>query len=101
MKPDYIKLAELGRGEKPFKGYYIPLKEGYFRIMASRLDTEGMVVSINYYGKAGAKKGSAELTRVTEKRQKVEDFEADLARFRKMLEASGITIEMEDLRSEN
>jgi len=97
MKPDYIRLAEIGPGERPYKGYYIPLKEGYFRIMASRLDAEGMVVSINYYGKTGTKQGKAELTRVTEKRQKVEDFEADLASFRKMLEASGISIEMEDL----
>lgn len=97
MKIDYNKLAELEPGERPYKGYHIPLEKGYVRIMASRLDKEGMVVAINYYGKKDESGKMLELTRVTEKRQKPAEFEADLESFRKMLEKSGIAIFIEEL----
>src|SRR3990172_6817764 len=97
MKLDLAKLAELNPGERPYKGYFIPLERGYVRLMASRLDTEGLVVAINYYGKMDDAGENFELNRVNEKRQKVEDFEADLARFRDMLEKSGLHIFIEEL----
>ncbi len=98
MKIDYAKLAEARPGERPYKGYLIPLEKGYVRIMASRLDAEGMVVAVNYYGKVDESGKMMELTRVTEKRQKPEDFEADLESFRKMLEGSGITMFIEEIK---
>jgi hypothetical protein len=97
MEIDFIKLAELKEGERPYKGYYIPLEKGYVRLMSSRLDREGQVVAVNYYGKAGAGGTALELRRVIEKRQKVEDFEADLARFKDLLEKSGLKIFIKEL----
>jgi hypothetical protein len=96
MEIDFIKLAELKEGEKPYKGYYIPLEKGYIRLMSSRLDKEGQVVAVNYYGKTGGGK-ILELHRVVEKRQKVSDFDADLARFKGMIEQAGLQIFISDL----
>ncbi len=97
MKVDYLKLAEIGPGEKPYKGYRIPLEKGYIRLMASKLDKDGMVVAINYYGRLDEKGGSLELNRVTDKRQSVREFEDDLARFKGMIEKSGLSIFIEVL----
>lgn len=97
MEIDFIKLAEAGEGEKPYKGYYIPLEKGYIRLMSSRLDREGHVVAVNYYGKVSKDGAMLELHRVVEKRQMVGDFEADLARFKDLLEKSGLHIFIEAL----
>ena len=97
MKIDYIMLAEVGPGEKPYKGYHIPLEKGYIRLMASKLDKEGMVVAINYYGRLDETGGALELNRVTDKRQTVKEFEDDLARFKGMIEKSGMSIFIEAL----
>jgi hypothetical protein len=97
MKIDYAKLAELREGETPYKGYSIPLERGFIRIMSSKLDKDGMVVAINYYGKIDEKAGKVELNRVTDKRQPVKEFEDDLARFKEMLEKSGLSIFIEEL----
>lgn len=97
MKIDYIKLAELHAGEKPYKGYYVPLEKGYVRLMSSRLDRVGMVVAVNYYGRVTPDGRFIELNRVTDKRQSVEEFEHDLADFRTMLEESGIEMVVEEL----
>lgn len=97
MEFNFLALAEVGEGEKPYKGYFIPLEKGYIRLMASRLDREGMVVAINYYGKSDKDGKVLELNRVNEKRQAVSEFEADLARFKKMLEESGLKIFIEEI----
>lgn len=97
MDIDFRSLAELGEGEKPYKGYYIPLEKGYIRLMSSRLDKEGHVVAVNYYGKVSVDGEILELHRVIEKRQMVGDFEADLARFKDLLEKSGLQIFIEEL----
>lgn len=94
MKVDYEKLAELGPGERPYKAYRIMLEKGYLRLMSSKLDRSGMVVSINYYGRLTEDGGFAELTRVTDKRQSVEEFESDLESFKVMLARSGMTMEV-------
>ena len=97
MDIDFIKLAESGPGEKPYKSYHIPLEKGYVRLMSSKLDRDGMVVAINYYGKLDEKAGKVELNRVTDKRQPVKEFEDDLARFKEMLEKAGLSIFIEEL----
>lgn len=98
MKHDFLSLAEIGEGERPYKAYFIPLEKGYIRMMASRLDRDGMVVAINYYGKTDRSGKMLELNRINEKRQTVSEFEADLARFKKMLEESGLTIFIEEIK---
>ncbi len=97
MDIDYLKLAELALGEKPYKGYNIPLEKGYIRIMSSKLDKEGMVVAINYYGKVDKAGKVYELNPVTDKRQTVEEFEDDLQRFKDMIEKSGLHMFIEEL----
>lgn len=97
MDIDYIELAEVAAGEKPYKGYRIPLEKGYIRLMASKVDREGMVVAINYYGKVDAYGKIIQLNRVVEKRQKMEEFEEDLKRFKAMLERAGLKIYIEKL----
>ena len=97
MDIDYIKLAELVPGEKPYKGYHIPLEKGYIRIMSSKLDKEGMVVAINYYGKVDSSGKVYELNPVTDKRQTVEEFEEDLQKFEEMIEKSGLHMFIEKL----
>ena len=97
MDIDYAELAEVASGEKPYKGYRIPLEKGYIRLMASKIDKDGMVVAINYYGKVDADGKIVQLNRVVEKRQKVEEFEEDLTRFKAMLERSGLKIYIEKL----
>ena len=97
MDIDYIKLAELGHDEKPYKGYYIPLEKGYIRIMSSKLDRDGMVVAINYYGKVDSEGRVYELNSVAEKRQSPDEFEEDLKRFKGMIEGAGIHIFIEEL----
>jgi hypothetical protein len=97
MDIDYLKLAELTPGEKPYKGYHIPLEKGYIRIMSSKLDKEGMVVAINYYGKVDREGKVYELNPVTDKKQTVKEFEDDLKRFKDMIEQSGLHMFIEDL----
>jgi len=97
MDIDYIKLAELVPGDKPYKGYHIPLEKGYLRVMASRLDSEGMVVAVNYYGKVDSEGDIIELNRVASKRQELAEFEDDLESFSLMLEKSGNHIFIEKL----
>ncbi len=97
MDFDLIKLAELGPGDRPLKGYHIPLEKGYIRLMSSKVDPEGMVVAINYFGKVDSEGKLTTLTRVTDKRQTLDEFEADLASFKSMIENSGLTIFIEKL----
>ena len=97
MNIDYLRLAELTPGEKPYKGYSIPLEKGYIRIMSSKLDMEGMVIAINYYGKVDREGKVYELNRVTDKKQTVKEFEDDLKRFKDMIEKSGLQMFIEEL----
>ncbi|MGA2193588.1 MAG: hypothetical protein ABSG42_09475 [Nitrospirota bacterium] len=97
MGIDFVRLSEAGPDERPYKAYSIPLEKGYIRLMSSHLDKDGMVVAVNYYGKVDKEGNITELNRVTDKHQTVEEFEADLARFRKMLEESGLSISIEKL----
>jgi len=97
MNIDYNMLAEMVPGEKPYKGYHIPLEKGYIRIMSSKLDKEGLVVAINYYGKVDNAGKVYELNPVTDKRQTVEDFEDDLLKFKDLIEKSGLHIFIEKL----
>ena len=97
IRPDYVKLAELKPGERPYKGYHAPLERGYVRLMASRLDKEGMVVAVNYYGRVDINGKFIELNRVNEKRQDIGEFEADLKSFSEMLEKSGMKIFVEEI----
>jgi hypothetical protein len=97
MNIDYLRLAELAPGEKPYKGYYIPLEKGYIRIMSSKLDKEGMVVAINYYGKVDREGKVYELNSVSDKRQTVKEFEDDLQRFKDMIEKSDLHMFIEEL----
>lgn len=97
MKIDYIRLAELKPGEKPYKGYRVQLEQGYVRLMASRLDKDGMVVAVNYYGRLDDTGNFAELNRVTDKRQSVAEFEEELASFKTLLKKSGMDMVVEEL----
>lgn len=97
MKINYIELAELRPGERPYKGYRVQLEQGYVRLMASRLDSEGMVVAVNYYGRQDDTGNFAELNRVTDKRQSVEEFEEELASFKALLKESGMDMVVEEL----
>ena len=97
MDIDYIRLAELASGEKPYKGYYIPLEKGYIRVMSSKLDKEGMVVAINYYGKVDRAGKVYELNPVTDKRQSIKEFGDDLQRFKDMIEKSNLQMFIEEL----
>lgn len=90
---------DLGRGERYYKGYFIPGKPGWLRTMVSKQLVDGSIEARNirvFIDNAGHvlwhKPG-------LHKVQSPEDFERDLGEFKHMIEEAGLLIFLQDYSS--
>ncbi|MDA8168504.1 MAG: hypothetical protein M0Z59_02245 [Nitrospiraceae bacterium] len=98
---DLKQFITLEEGESCYKGYMIPGRPNWARVMISKRRTDGLIEAANYMvltddsGKLLWEKPA--LAKV----QSVEDFERDLEEFRKMIEGAGLLIFLEDYANED
>lgn len=97
---DLTQFLEVRGGESYYKGYMIPGKPNWARIMISKQRADGLVEAANFVVFTD-NSGSLLWEKPTlRKIQSPEDFERELAEFRRMIEGAGLLIFIHDYRGD-
>ena len=92
---DYLPLSA---GEKYHKGYMVPGKPGWARIMISKKRADGLIEAANYVIFTNPEGKLLWHKPVLMKIQSESEFERDLEEFRTLIEGAGLLIFIEDYR---
>lgn len=94
------KLLPLAEGERFYKGYFIPGKPGWARVMISKSRSDNSIESLNLVVFTDNEGNILWKKEVLRKKQSKEVFEADLEEFKSILEEAGLLIFIEDYGNE-
>lgn len=95
------QLLSLSEGERYYKGYFIPGKPGWARVMISKVRPDNMIDSLNlvvFTDNEGYILWKKEVLRKT---QPKEEFDSDLREFKHLLEEAGLLIFIENYADES
>ncbi|MDA8173812.1 MAG: hypothetical protein M0018_04375 [Nitrospiraceae bacterium] len=93
---DLKQFLPLGTGETYYKGYLIPGRPNWARIMISKLDASGLVVSVNYVVFMNSSGALLWEKFILQKVQPIAVFEKELEEFRELVEKAGLLFFLEE-----
>ncbi len=95
---DLRQFLETRQGESYYKGYMIPGKPNWARIMISKLRADGLIEAVNFVVFTDNRGWLLWEKPTLRKIQPPEDFERELEEFRLMIEQAGLLIFIDDYR---
>lgn len=93
---DLKQFLPLGPGEAYYKGYLIPGKPNWARIMISKLEATGLVIAVNYVVFMDNSGALLWEKFILQKAQPIAVFEKELKEFRELVEKAGLLFFLEE-----